>query len=166
MRRGDSVSPSPLKRTGTAIKSTSKTLQRASLQVVNIANNGLEHQVRLAGDDGKLEEDRDEELPGGANTWKDAMWTEPTLRSLEAFARICVNGFLFDPEIPALSIFTSPFSSAPSRTIVSNLPPDSTDLSRQGSLSIGGPLACGLSLTNGLTETSDTLSSSPTHQFP
>ncbi|KAK7445064.1 calcium channel protein [Stygiomarasmius scandens] len=219
-----SVSPSPLKRTGTAIKSMSKTLRRASLRVVNIANNGLEHQVRLAGDDGKLEEDRDEELPDLSRTapirgrtlcwfgqnskvrlklyeWLVHPWTEPvillliifnavvlTIQSvrslvleddqeparirgyfhswedwalfflfiiftLEAFARICVNGFLFDPEIPALSIFTSPFSSAPSRTIVSNLPPDSADLSRQGSLSAGGPLARGLSLTNGLTET-------------
>ncbi|THU96001.1 hypothetical protein K435DRAFT_778779 [Dendrothele bispora CBS 962.96] len=219
-----SVSPSPLKRTGTAIKTMSKTLRRASLRVVNIANNGLENQVRLDGEDGVPNRDglEDEQLPDLSRTlpirgrtlccfgpqskvrlklynWLVHPWTEPaillliifnavvlTIQSarslvaedgeepprirgyfrswedwalfflfiiftLEAFARICVNGFLFDPEIPASSIFTAPFSSAPSRSIVSsNPPPDSADLNRQASLSAGGPLARGLSLTQRL----------------
>jgi hypothetical protein len=35
-----------------------------------------------------------------------------TIRSLEAFARICVLGFLFDPEIEMSSIFSAPSSTA------------------------------------------------------
>lgn len=68
---------SPLKRTGTAIKSVSKNLRRVSLRVVNLAGAGLETQMRLAdGDDDSLrsakrkgkedgdeEEEEEEELP-------------------------------------------------------------------------------------------------------
>lgn len=42
-----SVSPSPLRKTGTAIKSVSRNLRRASLRVVNLAGQGLESQIRL-----------------------------------------------------------------------------------------------------------------------
>jgi voltage-dependent calcium channel len=55
------LSPSPLKSTGSAIKSMSKTLRRASLRVVNLANHELENQVRLEGEDGVPNED--EQLP-------------------------------------------------------------------------------------------------------
>lgn len=46
-----STSPSPLKKTGTAIKSMSQNLRRVSLRVVNLANSGLETQIRLPDDD-------------------------------------------------------------------------------------------------------------------
>lgn len=42
-----SVSPSPLKKTGTALKSMSRNIRRASLRVVNLASTGLENQIRL-----------------------------------------------------------------------------------------------------------------------
>lgn len=61
-----SVSPSPLKKTGTAIMSVSKSLRRASLRVVNLGNNGLENQVRLPDNDGEKrgeEVSDDEPLP-------------------------------------------------------------------------------------------------------
>ncbi|KAI0776961.1 Ion transport protein-domain-containing protein [Trametes elegans] len=35
------------------------------------------------------------------------------LFTLEAFARICVSGFLLDPEVPVATLFQSPFSSYP-----------------------------------------------------
>ncbi|KAF5341523.1 hypothetical protein D9758_012561 [Tetrapyrgos nigripes] len=216
-----SVSPSPLRSTSSAIKSMSKSLRRASFRVVNLANNGLENQVRLEGEDGVPKED--EQLPDLSKSlpirgrtlgcfgpyskvrlnlyeWLMHPWTEPVILlfiilnaviltfqsarsitlpegeepprtrgyfhtwedwalfflfiifTLEAFARICVNGFLFDPEIPTSSLFTSPFSNAPSHSIVSPHPTaDGSDLNRQGSLSqSGGPLARGLSLTQRL----------------
>lgn len=46
-----SSSPSPLKKTGTAIKHVSKNLRRVSLRVVNLAGAGLESQIRLPDDD-------------------------------------------------------------------------------------------------------------------
>ncbi|KAF4622122.1 hypothetical protein D9613_009466 [Agrocybe pediades] len=50
-----SASPSPLKKTETAMKTVSKSLRRMSLRVVNLANTGLEGQLRLGdGDEGKL----------------------------------------------------------------------------------------------------------------
>lgn len=62
-----SVSPSPLKKTETAIKSVSKNLRRMSLRVVNLANTGLEGQLRLGdGDEGKdkkLQDDEDDDEP-------------------------------------------------------------------------------------------------------
>lgn len=58
-----SVTPSPLKKTGTAIKSMSHNIRRASVRVVNLASAGLENQLRL-GDDitrGKRTGSRDDE---------------------------------------------------------------------------------------------------------
>ena len=50
-----SLSPSPLKKTGTAIKSMTHNLRRASLRVVNLAAAGLESQIRLGnGDDDEM----------------------------------------------------------------------------------------------------------------
>ena len=46
-----SVSPSPLKKTESAMKSVSKNLRRISLRVVNLANTGLEGQLRLGDGD-------------------------------------------------------------------------------------------------------------------
>ncbi|KAF5323646.1 hypothetical protein D9758_017142 [Tetrapyrgos nigripes] len=87
------------------------------------------------------------------------------MHPLGAFARICVNGYLFNPETPTSSLFTSPSSNAPSHSIVSSHPTaDGSDLNRQGSLSQpGGPLARGLSLTQhqGLTGMSDYSISAP-----
>lgn len=59
-----SISPSPLKKTESAMKSVTKNLRRMSLRVVNLANTGLEGQLRLGdGDDvggkGKKAEDSD-----------------------------------------------------------------------------------------------------------
>lgn len=56
-RRTLRYSASPLKRTGTAIKSVSQNLRRISLRVVNLAGSGLE---RLEDDDDNT---RDEDLP-------------------------------------------------------------------------------------------------------
>jgi len=65
-----SVTPSPLKKTETAIKSVSKNLRRISLRVVNLANTGLEGQLRLGngnedGDEKRLalEDDEDDDGP-------------------------------------------------------------------------------------------------------
>lgn len=46
-----SLSPSPLKLTGTAMKSVSKTMRRVSLRVVNLAGTGLAEQIRLGDDE-------------------------------------------------------------------------------------------------------------------
>ncbi|PBK87237.1 hypothetical protein ARMGADRAFT_939192 [Armillaria gallica] len=172
-----STTPSPLKKTGTAIKSVSQNIRRMSLRVVNLGGAGLETQMRLADDDPD-EVKTEEELPdltqrlplrgrticclGPQSRVRLALykmlvypWTEtvillliilnaiiltiqaapsltladddstpPTIKgyfqtwedyvlfvlfivfTLEAFARICVSGFLFDPEIPASSLFT------------------------------------------------------------
>ncbi|KAF9022796.1 hypothetical protein BDZ89DRAFT_1070394 [Hymenopellis radicata] len=172
-----SATPSPLKKTGTAIKSVSQNLRRMSLRVVNLAGSGLE---RLESEDDRYHDAGDsdqDDLPdltkrlpirgrticclGPHSRVRLALyralvypWTEsiillliilnavvltiqssrsltvasdgdlpPTLSgyfhawedyvlfvlfiifTLEAFARICVSGFLFDPEVPASSIF-------------------------------------------------------------
>lgn len=54
-----SVTPSPLKKTGSAIKSMSQNLRRASVRVVNLASNGLESQLRLGdGEERATDEDQ------------------------------------------------------------------------------------------------------------
>lgn len=64
-----SVSPSPLKKTGTVIMSMSQNLRRASLRVVNLAGTGLENQLRLGdgSDDGvrkgTTSDDEPEDVP-------------------------------------------------------------------------------------------------------
>ncbi|KAJ3799593.1 hypothetical protein GGU11DRAFT_679152, partial [Lentinula aff. detonsa] len=221
------TSPSPLKKTGSAIKSVSKSLRRASLRVVNLGNNALENQIRLPDEDNeKLEENtEDEPLPdlsarlpirgrtlcvlGPRNklrlwlyNWLIYPWTEPTILlliivnavvltiqashsltlpdganvgdalplhvtgyfhawedyalfvlfvifTLEAFARICVSGFLLDPEISASTFFTSPFASTHDISIPSQSSSSSNNLPRQLTLStdVGGPLSRGLSIT-------------------
>ncbi|KAG6896194.1 hypothetical protein C0992_009767 [Termitomyces sp. T32_za158] len=176
-----SVTPSPLKKTGSAIKSMSQNLRRASVRVVNLASTGLESQLRL-GDGEERGPDEDQipdltkELPirgrtlgflGTDSKLRVALfnflvysWTEPIILvliiinavvltiqaalpltlstsdgtavpprikgyfhswedyalfvlfiifTLEAFARICVSGFLFDPEVYIGSFFRFPF---------------------------------------------------------
>lgn len=46
-----SMSPSPLKKTGSAFVNVSRSLRRASLRVVNLAGSGLEDSIRLPDDD-------------------------------------------------------------------------------------------------------------------
>ena len=46
--------------------------------------------------------------------------------SLEAFARICVSGFLLDPEVPVSTLFQSPFSSYPDITRPPNTAADAS----------------------------------------
>ena len=46
-----STTPSPLKKTGTAIKSVSRNLKKMSLRVVNLANMELEGHLRLGDGD-------------------------------------------------------------------------------------------------------------------
>ncbi|KAJ3763499.1 Ion transport protein-domain-containing protein [Lentinula raphanica] len=225
-----SAQPSPLKKTGSALKSVSKSLRRASLRVVNLGNNALENQIRLPDDDNeKHEEDpqstEDELLPdlsarlpirgrtlcflGPRNklrlwlyNWLIYPWTEPTillliivnavvltlqasrsltlpdganigdalpphvtgyfhewedyvlfvlfvLFTLEAFARICVSGFIFDPEISASTFFTSPLADTPDISVPPQSTSTSNNLPRQLALSTesGGPLSRGLSIT-------------------
>lgn len=55
-----SLSPSPLRKTETAMKTVSKSIRRMSLRVVNLANTGLEGQLRLRDD-----EDKKSPMPGG-----------------------------------------------------------------------------------------------------
>ncbi|KAF8151534.1 high-affinity cell membrane calcium channel [Crassisporium funariophilum] len=189
-----SVTPSPLKRTGTAMKSVSKNLRRMSLRVVNLANTGLEGQLRLGdGEDtakskkSALDDDDDDDGPpapdlkqvlpirgrtlgflgpesrirltlfrflvhpltepiilifiilnaviltiqafpsltlptangpalpprikGYFHSWEDyGLFVLFIGFTLEAFARICVTGFLFDPEVSIFTLFSSPFS--------------------------------------------------------
>uniref|UniRef100_D8Q6Y7 Calcium-channel protein CCH1 n=1 Tax=Schizophyllum commune (strain H4-8 / FGSC 9210) TaxID=578458 RepID=D8Q6Y7_SCHCM len=227
-----SVSPSPLRKTGTAIKSVSRNLRRASLRVVNLAGQGLESQIRLPDGNGdepasaaqqKQEQDDayDDQIPDltkalpirgrtlgflgtdsklRLNFYRMLVypWTEPFIllliiinavvltiqasRSLtlsddddtpapvtgyfhswedyalfglfvfytvEAFARICVSGFLLDPEIPTSSLFTSPFTSDEPQPVAptSNL----AALARANSIASQhqshGPLTRGLSIT-------------------
>ncbi|CDO68509.1 hypothetical protein BN946_scf184998.g6 [Trametes cinnabarina] len=187
---------SPLKKTGTTLKTVSRNLRRASLRVVNFGGLGLEDHVRLDDTDErneKKEEDEDdipdenEALPdltkslpirgrtlgclGPHSRLRLAMykflvypWTEPIilfliilnglvltiqasrphalpedwpddrpppvtgyfhawedyvlfvlfcLFTLEAVARICVSGFLLDPEVPISTLFHSPFATYP-----------------------------------------------------
>ncbi|GLB42802.1 putative calcium channel [Lyophyllum shimeji] len=208
-----SVSPSPLKKTSSAVKSMSRSIRRASVRVVNLGSAGLEGQLRLGdGGDvgrGKRSDDDEEPLPdltkalplrgrtlgyfGPESRVRLALfnflvypWTEPVilvliiinavvltsqaapsltlstsdgtavpprikgyfhawedyvlfalfiLFTLEAFARICVSGFLFDPEIPVPSLFRSPLKnqSDPYPPTPSGAP--NSALSRSGSLS-------------------------------
>ncbi|KAF9557915.1 high-affinity cell membrane calcium channel [Agrocybe pediades] len=188
-----SASPSPLKKTETAMKTVSKSLRRMSLRVVNLANTGLEGQLRLGdGDEGKLKiktgaEDDEEGPPvpdlkkvlpirgrtlgflgptskirltlfnflvhpvteplililimlnavvltiqafpsltlptvdgpalpprvrGYFHSWEDyVLFVLFIVFTLEAFARICVTGFLFDPEVSIFHLLSSPYPS-------------------------------------------------------
>ncbi|KAF8632710.1 hypothetical protein AX15_001734 [Amanita polypyramis BW_CC] len=201
-----------LRKTGSAIKSVSRSLRRASLRVVNLSTITLENQVRLPDDDdedlsGKednvLQQQQEEHrrstplrgrtlgffgpeskvrlslyqflvhrwtepfilvliiinaviltiqsahsltLPsngatirsrGYFHTWEDfALFAIFIVYTLEAFARICVSGFLFDPEILISSIFSPSFyqhsEAAPASV--------STSLSRQPSFSRGASI--------------------------
>jgi len=57
------VSPSPLKRTGTAIKSMGSNLRRVSLRVVNLAGSGLEDQIRLPDDEHSINDQNPQYKP-------------------------------------------------------------------------------------------------------
>ncbi|KAH0580401.1 hypothetical protein H2248_001903 [Termitomyces sp. 'cryptogamus'] len=202
-----SVTPSPLKKTGSAIKSISQNLRRASVRVVNLASAGLESQLRL--EDGEEEATDEDPIPdltkalplrgrtlgffGTDSKLRLALfnflvypWTEPiilvliiinavvltiqaalplTLSSsdgtsvpprikgyfhswedytlfvlfviftLEAFARICVSGFLFDPEVSIGSFFRSPFQRKSDHFPPTPSAGSTTALGRSGSLS-------------------------------
>ncbi|KAF5368727.1 hypothetical protein D9757_010428 [Collybiopsis confluens] len=233
------TSPSPLKKTGTAIKTVSKNIRRASLRVVNLGNSGLENHVgiRLPDDDEGVGTSEDEPLPdlrrrlpirgrtlgflGPRNklrlwlfNWLVHPWTEPLILvlivlnavvltiqashsltlpddadvgdvlpsptvgyfhawedyvlfalfvifTLEAFARICVSGFLFDPEVPTSVFFSSlnPFAThipiTSSADSSSSAPTNSNTFPRPITLSSsnnsvggsGGPLERHISIT-------------------
>ncbi|KAL0948006.1 hypothetical protein HGRIS_010628 [Hohenbuehelia grisea] len=235
-----SPSPSPLKKTGTAIKTVSRNLRRMSLRVVNIAGAGLENQIRLydGDEEGKRravqqqqEDDEDDgeslkslhsHLPlrgrtlgfmGPENSVRLGLyrfliypWTEPIILllifvnaiiltiqafpsltlsgpnaappresgyfhswedyalfvlfiiyTIEAFARICVSGFLLDPEIPIFRLFASPFRPHIDPPLNTNAPSNSS-VGRQGSLlRPQGPLSRGLSLTQRIHRFNDNL---------
>ncbi|KAJ3847312.1 Ion transport protein-domain-containing protein [Lentinula lateritia] len=221
------ASPSPLKKTGSALKTVSKSLRRASLRVVNFGNSALESQVRLPDDDSEKNEETadDEPLPdlsarlpirgrtlcflGPRNklrlwlySWLIYPWTEPiillliivnavvltlqashsltlpdganvgdtlpphvtgyfhewedyvlfvlfVLFTLEAFARICVSGFILDPDISASTFFTSPLASPADISMPSQTSSTNNTFPRQLTLAsnVGGPLSRGLSIT-------------------
>ena len=71
-----SVTPSPLKKTETAIKSVSKNLKKMSLRVVNLANTELEGHLRL----GDGNEDGDNKRP--ASDEEDEGPTQPELKKV------------------------------------------------------------------------------------
>ncbi|KAI0740154.1 Ion transport protein-domain-containing protein [Earliella scabrosa] len=53
-------------------------------------------------------------VKGFFHTWEDyVLFALFCLFTLEAFARICVSGFLLDPEVPISTLFQSPFSTYP-----------------------------------------------------
>lgn len=58
------------------------------------------------------------------------------LHSIECFARICVSGLIFDPEVPSASIVTSPFQPSGDEQVRSTVTPGSTtytpSMSRSG----------------------------------
>ena len=58
-----SASPSPLKKTESALRSVSRNIRRVSLRVVNLAGTGLEDSVRLPDDDDVKMDGKEEELP-------------------------------------------------------------------------------------------------------
>ncbi|KAF9265047.1 hypothetical protein L218DRAFT_899321 [Marasmius fiardii PR-910] len=221
-----SSTPSPMKRTGTVLKTVSNNLRRMSLRVVNLRGAGLENQIRLTDDDGTESKREEEDLPdlsksmpirgrticclGPNNRFRLALyhflvhrWTEPSILfliivnavvltiqgarsltldqaseapqvkgyfrtwedwvlfalfmvfTLEGLARICVSGFLFDPDIPASTFFTAPLSSHADMPIMNSTHATtntSTTLARQASLTqgAGGPLSRGLSLSQRL----------------
>ncbi|CAA7264458.1 unnamed protein product [Cyclocybe aegerita] len=204
-----SVSPSPLKKTESAMKSVSKNLRRMSLRVVNLANTGLEGQLRLGdGQDKKVDDDDDgppapdlkrvlpirgrtlgflgpdsqirltlfrflvhpltepiililiianaviltiqaftsltlptangptlpPRVKGYFHSWEDyALFALFIIFTLEALARICVTGFLFDPDV---SIF-SPFSSQSQLEPYTPTPAPTPGMVRQTSLTRG-----------------------------
>ncbi|ESK91833.1 calcium channel subunit cch1 [Moniliophthora roreri MCA 2997] len=226
-------SPSPLRKTGTVIKTVGSNLRRMSLRVVNLRGAGLENQIKLDDEDEKEDSGslKREEGPitipafgsdmplrgrticclGPSNRLRLALYnflihpfTEPVILlliiinavvltiqgakslsladddaepprmkgyfqawedyvlfalfvifSIEAFARICVSGFLFDPDIPASTFFTAPLSSHPDMPVMAatqTTVPTSSNLARQASLTqgVGGPLSRGLTLTQRL----------------
>lgn len=231
-----SLSPSPLKKTGTAIKSMKQNLRRASVRVVNLGSAGLESQIRLedvnedARSKGKLDEGEEEPLhlnkslpirgrtlgcfgieskvrlalfnllvypwtepailmliivnaviltlqssprltlptsdgrsfppmvKGYFHTWEDyALFVLFIIFTLEAFARICVFGFLFDPEVSLTSMFQSPFRPHSERYPTTPLgPPHSAAIGRFGSLSHGS-LERGNTITKRLSKFSRSL---------
>ncbi|TFK68921.1 hypothetical protein BDN72DRAFT_646515 [Pluteus cervinus] len=197
-----STSPSPLKKTGTVLKSMSQNIRRVSLRVVNLAGAGLEEQVRLPDDDPQKPPDRQgdaDNLPdltfalpirgcalgflGPENQFRLSLynflvhqWTEPIILVLiiinavvltiqasrsstlpsngspssvdgyfhswedyalfglfiiftfEAIARICVSGFILDPEMPISSLWKYPASND-----MGPMPSSGASVSRQDS---------------------------------
>ncbi|KAI0667461.1 Ion transport protein-domain-containing protein [Trametes maxima] len=60
------------------------------------------------------EDDRPPPVAGYFHAWEDyVLFGLFSLFTLEAFARICVSGFLLDPEVPVSTFFQSPFSTYP-----------------------------------------------------
>ncbi|EEB91630.1 hypothetical protein MPER_09984, partial [Moniliophthora perniciosa FA553] len=226
-------SPSPLRKTGTVIKTVGSNLRRMSLRVVNLRGAGLENQIRLDDevekeDSGSLKREEgpvtipafgsnmplrgrticclgpnsrlrlamynflihpftepvillliivnavvltiqgarslaladDNEAPprikGYFQAWEDyVLFALFVVFSVEALARICVSGFLFDPDIPTSTFFTAPLSSHPDMPVMAatqTTVPTSSNLARQASLTqgAGGPLSRGLTLTQRL----------------
>ncbi|KDQ58077.1 hypothetical protein JAAARDRAFT_69375 [Jaapia argillacea MUCL 33604] len=252
-------SPSPLKRTGSTLRTVSRNLRRVSLRVVNLAGMGLEDHVRLSDGDGEysksgkeraeVEEDtKDDELEtldlsqalplrghalgflGPTNSVRLTMfrflvspWTEPTILilimfntvvltiqtsrtltlptspsdgspdpihskgyfhtwedyalfvlfiifTLEAFARICVSGFLLDPEVPTSSLFTSPFASYTDPAIPPSSSANSTSMSSLTNLQPQPSLRRGRSITQRLRRIHSNLmrpfTLAPSHPYP
>ncbi|KAF8646018.1 hypothetical protein AX16_007443 [Volvariella volvacea WC 439] len=200
------LSPSPLRKTGTVLKTMSASLRRISSRVANVAGAGLENQIRLLDppvpEAGPSYQRKEDDREGGAikeepktpqdgeripdlrsrlpirgrtlgflgmesklrlvlykilvhpwtepvilvliiahaviltiqaaptltlptpdgddvqprvvgyfQTWEDyALFTLFIIFTVEAFARICVSGFLLDPEVPVSTLFTLPFT--------------------------------------------------------
>ncbi|OCH86932.1 hypothetical protein OBBRIDRAFT_890152 [Obba rivulosa] len=216
-----SMSPSPLKKTSTTLKTVSHNLRRASIRVVNLAGFGLDDHVRL--DDvnepvRSTEKDADEDDEDEDKAGEDALpdlskalpirgrtlaclgpssrvrlamyqflvypWTEPIillliivnavaltlqasrsaalpadgsenppqitgyfhawedyvlfiifcLFTLEAFARICVSGFLLDPEVPVSTVWTAFSSTRDPLAPAAAATEQNASLSRHGSL--------------------------------
>ena len=101
------VPASPLKKTETALKSMSKSLRRISLRVVNLANTGLEGQLRL-GDGNEDEIDKlEEEEEDGPDLKKVLQIRGRTLGFLgpESKIRLALFNLLVHPCVPCFLFF-------------------------------------------------------------
>ena len=114
-----STTPSPLKKTGTAMQSVSKSLRRMSLRVVNLANTGLEGQLRLRDVDDKKspmpkddEDDDDEEGPPRRDLKQVMPIRGRTLGFLgpESKTRHMLFRFLVHPYVSSLGLSCSRFA--------------------------------------------------------
>ncbi|KAM5541612.1 hypothetical protein V8D89_004802 [Ganoderma adspersum] len=94
-------------------------------------------------------------VSGYFHTWEDyVLFVLFCLFTLEAFARICVSGFLLDPEVPISTLFQSPFSAYPDITRPPNTAVEASfNLARTPSLSAthaASPLHRGQTITQRL----------------
>ncbi|KII90373.1 hypothetical protein PLICRDRAFT_173801 [Plicaturopsis crispa FD-325 SS-3] len=79
-------------------------------------------------------------VKGYFHSWEDyALFAIFIVFTLEACARICVSGFVLDPDVPTSALFTAPFEAYPETPSGAPVTPN-TSLARQSSLTRGNTL--------------------------